>query len=245
MATKKPAPKPATKPAPQRPPPLTQERLKELEIFNKMRRGEQLTPEERRAYQLKQRSQVPKPLPEQGTIGAVPPTQERLKELEVFNKMRRGEELTPEEQRSYQLKQRSQAPLPRPEFRGPIDMVRDPNFDARMADQNYANLMRDQQATLAAEQGQYTQGRLMGAPTNQIQTYNNLLQQGIQRSNTMNQGAMTDFANMQAGTQTTQPTVPAKANPTMPIAGMGMQQPKATPAPRKFSTVKASSARFA
>jgi hypothetical protein len=251
-------------------------------------------------------------------------------------------------------------------------MVRDPGFEARMADRNYANLMRDQQARLAA-QGQYTQGRLMGAPTEQpnpnagkplyfqalegelqkqfldknpqlkpkpgtalnpqlmqenyakflqnqmaevnkfnaanpqyaqdirkpnpvlarqseqsfleglldyskvspdqvnvlnqlksgylnqgqgggtqpsipqnpqMATYNNLLQQGIQRSNTMNQGTMTDFANMQAGAPIPQPAVPAKANQTMPIAGMGMQQPKATPVPRKFSTVNTPSARF-
>ncbi len=242
MAARKPAPSPAPSPAPLKfgkprtvaPPPLfTQERLKELEIFNKMRRGEQLTPEERRAYQLEQRSQVPKPIPEQGTIGAVPPTQERLKELEVFNKMRRGEKLTPEEQRAYQLKQRSQVPLPQPEFRSPIDMVRDPRFDSAMANQNYANSMRDQQARLAA-QGQYTQGRLMGAPTipqnPQMATYNNLLQQGIQRSNTMNQGSMTDFANMQPGMQATQP------------AGMGMQQSNS--APRKFSTPKNLPARF-
>ena len=249
---------------------------------------------------------------------------------------------------------------------------RDPRFDSAMANQNYANLMRDQQARIAAQQGQYTQGRLMGAPTNQpnpnagkpqyfqalegelqrqfldqnpqlklkpetmptsqfmqenyakflqnqmaevnkfnaanpqyaqdirqpnpilarqgeqsfleglldyskvspsqinvlnqlksgylnegqgggtqpqipqnaMATYNNLLQQGIQRSNTLNQDASTNFANMQAGAPTTQPAVPAKANPTMPIAGMGMQQPKATPAPRKFSTVNTPSARF-
>jgi hypothetical protein len=253
-----------------------------------------------------------------------------------------------------------------------IAMARNPNYDTAMAQQNYANLMRDQQARLAAQQGQFTQGRLMGAPTEQpnpnagkpayfqalegelqkqfldknpqlkpkpgtapnpqlmqenyakflqnqmsevnkfnaanpqyaqdirrpnpefarqseqkfleglldyskvspsqinvlnqlkssylnegqgratqpqvpqnqqMQNYNNLLQQGIQRSNTMNQGAMTDFANMQAGARTTQPAAPAKANPVVPIAGMGMQ-PKATPAPRKFSTVSNSPARF-
>ena len=78
----------------------------------------------------------------------------------------------------------------------------------------------------------------------QMATYNNLLQQGIQRGNTMNQDAASNFANMQAGAPTMQPAVPAKANPTMPIAGLGMQQPKATPAPRKFSTVSNQPARF-
>lgn len=221
------------------------ERLRELEIFNKMRRGEQLTPEERRAYQLKQRSQVPKPLPEQGTVGAVPPTQERLKELEVFNKMRRGEKLTPEEQRANQLRERSQVPLPRPEFRSPIDMVRDPNYDIAMAQQNYANFMADQSARMEAdransriapipppEQGQFTQGRLMGAPTNQMLDYNNFLQQGIQSNNTLNQGAMTNPANIKPRAQVTQPA--------MPVAGM--QQPNS--APRKFSTPKNLPARF-
>ena len=132
--------------------------------------------------------------------------------------------------------------------------------------------------------GDFTQGRLMGAPTDapllfgrprpvppisasngltpaqiaeniqnslspnmpqgQMATYNNLLQQGIQRSNTLNQDAASNFANMQAGAPIPQPAAPAKANPTMPIAGMGMQQPKATPVPRKFSTVNTPSARF-
>ena len=135
-----------------------------------------------------------------------------------------------------------------------------------------------------AAQNQFTQGRLMGAPSDQfgdiarrleqsgqlpyqqpfnpnapslmpirtpgsdaqnqqMATYNNLLQQGIQRSNTMNQDAATNFANLQAGAPTTQPAAPAKANPVVPIAGMGIQ-PKATPAPRKFSTVNTPSARF-
>jgi hypothetical protein len=81
------------------------------------------------------------------------------------------------------------------------------------------------------------------AQNQQMQNYNNLLQQGIQRSNTMNQDAATNFANLQAGAPTTQPASPAKANPVVPIAGMGIQ-PKATPAPRKFSTVNTPSARF-
>jgi len=217
---------------------------------------------------------------------------------------------------------------------------RNPNFDSAMANQNYQNLLAEQRARMAAQQGQFTQGRLMGAPSRQsfppgfnnepemtpkqyaeankfmedniariiaenpnaknflpkpidstdgmskaqqeaikafrynqfvtqarggvptqfgrprpvapiipipqkpqTEDYNNFLQQGIQSSNTMNQGAMTDFANMQAGAPTTQPAAPAKANPVVPIAGMGIQ-PKATPAPRKFSTVKASPPRF-
>ena len=76
----------------------------------------------------------------------------------------------------------------------------------------------------------------------QMQNYQNLLQQGIQRSNTMNQDASTNFANMQAGAPTTQPAVPATSKPTMPVAGIGMQ--KSSTAPRKFSTVNTPSARF-
>ena len=188
-----------------------------------------------------------------------------------------------------------------------VDMGGDPSFEARMAFRNYANLRRDQKARLAAEQGQYTQGlglqengypkappplqqgqytkgRLMGAPTEQqpefgdiarqlppqrsfdpnapslmpirtpgsdalnqdlanrgmgggipapipqnpqMQTYNNLLQQGVQRSNTMNQGAMTDFANMQAGAPTTQPTIPS------PQLGGVTAQPRGVLRPRQ------------
>jgi hypothetical protein len=252
-----------------------------------------------------------------------------------------------------------------------IAMARNPNYDTAMAQQNYVNFMTDQQARLAAEQGQFTQGRLMGTPTDQpnpnagkpqyfqalegelqkqfldknpqlkpkpgtapnpqlmqenyakflqnqmsevnkfnaanpqyaqdirrpnpefarqseqsfleglldyskvspsqvnvlnqlkssylnegqggatrppipqnpqMATYNNILQQGIQRSNTMNQGAMTDFANMQPGMQATQPAAAAIPKPAMPLAGMGMQQSNS--APRKFSTVNTPSARF-
>jgi len=239
---------------------------------------------------------------------------------------------------------------PRP---APIDLVRNPNFDAAMAQQDYANLMRDQQARLAAQRGQFTQGRLMGGPERQsqqafqdeiarrntllgynnqtygsyvnqpaqqgfgdvagtmssagqlpsqqqfnpnapslmpiqtggsmignigdqrniynnlqpyvsevgtvpmrnpenpnqmnfgqipqqqMQNYQNFLQQGIQNSNTLNQGAMNNFANMQPRMQAT----PARQMPSMPVAGMGMQQPKQTP-PRKFSTVNTPSARL-
>jgi hypothetical protein len=72
----------------------------------------------------------------------------------------------------------------------------------------------------------------------QMQNYNNFLQQGIQRSNTMNQDAAAGFANLQPGMQ--------PAQPAMPVAGMGagMQQPRKAPAPRKFSTVNTPSARF-
>jgi len=50
----------------------------------------------------------------------------------------------------------------------PINAVRNPNFELEMAQQNYANLMADQQARLAAQGGNFTQGRLMGAPTGQL-----------------------------------------------------------------------------
>ena len=43
----------------------------------------------------------------------------------------------------------------------PIDAVRNPNFDAALAQQNYQNLLSDAQAN------NFTQGRLMGAPTEQ------------------------------------------------------------------------------
>ena len=36
----------------------------------------------------------------------------------------------------------------------PLDLVRNPNFDSAMAQQDYANLMRDQRARLATERGQ-------------------------------------------------------------------------------------------
>jgi hypothetical protein len=55
---------------------------------------------------------------------------------------------------------------------------------------------------------------------------------------------MNNFANMQPGMQATQTASTATPNQTMPVAGMGMQQPKQTP-PRKFSTVRNSPARFA
>jgi hypothetical protein len=48
-----------------------------------------------------------------------------------------------------------------------LDLVRNPNFDSAMAQQNYDNFIAGQRARMAAQQGQFTQGRLMGAPTNQ------------------------------------------------------------------------------
>jgi hypothetical protein len=161
------------------------------------------------------------------------------------------------------------------------------------------------QAGLAAKQGQFTQGRLMGAPTNQpaqsrvpmgfstyeeagippdqakilddemakmqyalninelmpaqpqqapqpiqtiagprpsgqmnpqkMQAFQNFLQQGIQRSNTMNQAPAAGFANAAAGLANLQPRM-RPTQPAMPVAGMGMgmQQPRQAPAPRKF-----------
>jgi hypothetical protein len=94
-------------------------------------------------------------------------------------------------------------------------------------------------------------GGSIGAPENMrspnmpkdiMQAYNNFLQQGMQNSNALNQGAMTDFANMEPGMQATQPATGTTPKPAMPIAGMGMQ--KSSTAPRKFSTVKASPPRF-
>jgi hypothetical protein len=48
-----------------------------------------------------------------------------------------------------------------------LDLVRNPNFDSAIAQQNYDNFIAGQRARMAAQQGQFTQGRLMGAPTNQ------------------------------------------------------------------------------
>jgi hypothetical protein len=86
--------------------------------------------------------------------------------------------------------------------------------------------------------------------------YNNFLQQGIQNSNTLNQGAMASFANTQPGMQV--PQVP-QAGAQVPQAGaqipqptiakpqrpsMATQQRRPLPAPRKFSTVRNTPARF-
>lgn len=78
----------------------------------------------------------------------------------------------------------------------------------------------------------------------QMQNYNNFLQQGIQNSNTLNQGAMANFANMQPGMQAPQQAGATTPNPAMPVAGMGMQQPKQTSLPRKFSTFNNTPTRF-
>lgn len=71
-----------------------------------------------------------------------------------------------------------------------------------------------------------------------MSAYNNLLQQGIQRSNTLNQDAASNFANLQAGAPTTQPAIPSMG---MPAAGFGAQKPKApTPKPTQgFSNIRA------
>jgi hypothetical protein len=220
-------------------------------------------------------------------------------------------------------------PLPRQAPRqAPLDLVRNPNFDAAMAQQNYDNFIAEQRARMAAQQGQFTQGSLMGAPSGQaglgglrpdqagispeqakilddlrknnttqgsidprnpnsiynnlrpyvsnvgsvpmrnpqnpnqmnfdqiasgmqnmmnsnpqqqMQNYQNFLQQGMQNSNTLNQDAMTNFANMQAGIESTQPATATTPKPAMPIAGMGMQ--KSSPAPRKFSIANNPSAK--
>lgn len=78
----------------------------------------------------------------------------------------------------------------------------------------------------------------------QMQDYNRMLQQGIQNSNTMNQGAMANFANMQPGMQAPQQAGATTPNPAMPVAGMGMQQPKQTSLPRKLSTFNNTPTRF-
>jgi len=78
----------------------------------------------------------------------------------------------------------------------------------------------------------------------QMQNYNNFLQQGMQNSNTLNQSAMANFANMQPGMQASQQARPTAPNQAMPIAGMGMQQSRKVPAQRKLSTFNNTPARF-
>jgi hypothetical protein len=73
-----------------------------------------------------------------------------------------------------------------------------------------------------------------------MQQYNQFLGQGIQNSNTLNQGAIGNLANMQAK----QPSAVSATKPTMPVGGIGMTQPRQAPAPRKFSTPKNLPARF-
>ena len=225
---------------------------------------------------------------------------------------------------------------------------RNPRFDSAMANQNYQNSLAEQRARIEADranrrmapipppgQGKFTQGRLMGAPTNQpaqsrvpmgfstyeeagippeqakilddemakmqseiaaqqgrqnaediynqfnevasginelmpaqpqqapqliqtiagprsavqmnpqkMQAFQNFLQQGIQRSNTMNQAPAAGFANAAAGLANLQPRM-QPTQPAMPVAGMGMgmQQPRQAPAPRKFSIASNPSAK--
>ena len=220
-------------------------------------------------------------------------------------------------------------PLPRPKP-APLDLVRSPNFDAAMAQQDYANLMRDQKARVAAGLGQggapmtqseidklyvddgrggrilnpaeaakvklqfdqlraniaanqgparnfdidYIEGGQRNAqmtPTpsqmaaynnllqqqgamasqyqnpqgqqQQMQSYQNFLNQGMNNISSVNQGAAESFANTQPGMPTTGSAQQFTANPAMPVAGMGAQ--KSRPTPRKFSTVNNPSARFA
>jgi len=78
----------------------------------------------------------------------------------------------------------------------------------------------------------------------QMQNYNNFLQQGMQNSNTLNQSAMANFANMQPGMQASQQARPTAPNQAMPIAGMGMQQSRKVPAQRKLSTFNNTPVRF-
>jgi hypothetical protein len=85
------------------------------------------------------------------------------------------------------------------------------------------------------------QNMMNSNPQQQMQNYQNFLQQGMQNSNTLNQDAMTNFANMQAGIESTQPATATTPKPAMPVAGMGMQ--KSSPAPRKFSIANNPSAK--
>jgi len=105
-----------------------------------------------------------------------------------------------------------------------------------------AQFLQGQQGAMASQYPNQQAPQASQGAQNAMATYNNLLQQGIQRRNTMNQGAMTDFANMQPGMQATQPATAATPKPAMPVAGMGMQQSNS--APRKFSTVSNSPARL-
>ena len=77
----------------------------------------------------------------------------------------------------------------------------------------------------------------------QMQSYQNFLNQGMNNMASVNQGAAESFANTQPGMPTTGSSQQFTANPAMPVAGMGAQ--KSRPTPRKFSTVSNSPARFA
>lgn len=73
----------------------------------------------------------------------------------------------------------------------------------------------------------YADGTFVDATNQQAQNYQNLLQQGIQRSNTMNQDAASNFANLQAGAPTMQPAIPS------PQLGGVTAQPRGVPRPRQ------------
>ena len=115
------------------------------------------------------RTPAPTPPLEQGAVGAVPPTQERSRELEIFNKLQRGEKLTPEEQLiDLRLQRKVPAPTPPPEARPPAPQMQ------------------------------------------QMQNYNQMLQQGMQRNTEMNQagqnlaapaGPVRSFSQMAGGTR--------------------------------------------
>lgn len=126
--------------------------------------------------------------------------------------------------------------------------------------QNIYNSLRDYQArtypvpmnqnTAGTGQqfGQIAQGigRLMPQipqGQQQMQSYQNFLNQGMNNMASVNQGAAESFANTQPGMPTTGSAQQFTANPAMPVAGMGAQ--KSRPTPRKFSTVSNSPARFA
>jgi len=76
----------------------------------------------------------------------------------------------------------------------------------------------------------------------QMQDYNRMLQQGIQNSNTMNQGAMTNFANLQPGMQAAQPAPQVRTRQSIPIPTSIAQKIK-SPA-QNFSTSNTPPARF-
>ena len=80
--------------------------------------------------ELRASRKIPAPMPplEQGTVGAMPPTQERSKELEIFNKLRRGEQLTPEEQLiDINLQRKVPAPTPPQEAIPPAPQMQNYN----------------------------------------------------------------------------------------------------------------------
>ena len=180
-------------------------------------------------------------------------------------------------------------PAPRRPAINPIDALRNPNFGAAMAQQDYFNNLSrlvaernargpeynlmpiggtnqpivqnpnppnlmpigqfspEQIQSLSPDRRQALEQRIgaqQSPSLSQMQDYNRMLQQGIQNSNTMNQGAMANFANMQPGMQAPQQPRPTLPNPAMPAAGMGMQQPRQVPAQRNLSTFNNTPVRF-